>query len=223
MNKRNALLAVLSLLCMQTFAQVPDVVEIAVIPRPLTWATKAVSYMANSANSITIGADKKTDMYVYVDGQYYNNSGAKLVFAPDSDFIFTALVKPAFDKMYDGGGVVLYSDSSNWASLLFENIVNRGWTVSSLVVNNLTSDGSYYPAISIPQVYMKIIKSGKVFCFYYSTDGKAWNIVRTFPYDRSAALKLGFFSQSPVGPGCKVEFSEISYKAKKITDFEQGE
>jgi uncharacterized protein len=223
MNNRNTLLAVFSVLCLQTFAQVPDVIKIAGIPRPLTWATKGVSYQENSANSVTIGSDKKTDMYVFVDGQYYNNSGAKLVFAPDSDFIFTTKVKPAFDKMYDGGGVLLYTDSSNWASLLFENIIKRGWTVSSLVVNNLTSDGNYYPAISNPEVFMKIVKSGKIFCFYYSSDGKVWNIVRTFPYERSASLKIGFFSQSPEGPGCKVEFSEISYRPKKFSDFEQGE
>jgi regulation of enolase protein 1 (concanavalin A-like superfamily) len=216
-------LVVLTLFFFQSFAQVTDTVRIGAIPRPCAWINKPVTYKENSNNSITVGSGKETDLFVFVDGQYYINSATKLLFPPDSDFIFTARVKPAFANMYDGGAILLYSDSSNWASILFESNEKGNWGVSSSVVTDRISDGNYYELTSNPQVWLKVVKAGKIFCFYQSPDGKSWTLTRTFPYLKTATMQLGFYAQSPKGPGCQVEFSEISYKAKKFTDFFTGE
>lgn len=206
-----------------TTGKMADSIVLGAFPRPARWIDKPTSFQINSPASITVTSKKESDLFVFVDGQYYINSATKLLFAPDSDFIFTAKIKPGFNSMYDGGAIMLYSDSSNWASFLFEMNEKSNWAVSSSVVANRISDGNYYSVTSCPQIYLKIVKSGKIFCFYHSTDGRTWTLTRTFPYTATAGMLLGFYAQSPKGEGCTVEFSEISYRAKKFTDFFSGE
>jgi regulation of enolase protein 1 (concanavalin A-like superfamily) len=65
-------------------------------------------------------------------------------------------------------------------------------------------------------VYLRIAKSGNTYVFYFSTDGKSWEILRTFSLDTELPVRVGFESQSPAGPGAVARFSAITYDPRRI-------
>jgi len=221
---RNSLLSTVAcvFLSLSLFAQATKPVKLPSIPREMNWENKPLNYKV-SGNAISITAGKETDIYGDLDGTYYVNNVPRLLFTPDSNFIFSAKVSLAFNTVYDGGAIILYSDSSTWAKLLFElndgNIIGVG---SSLVRDKL-GDDSYHVALNAKQVFLKAVRSGKTFCFYYSLDGKKWSLLRTFTYPNPENLKIGFYAQSPKGNSSTVNFSEIKYRPEKFKDFLTGE
>jgi len=196
--------------------------KIAAIPFPLSWDMAPVSYKSTD-NSITITAGKETDFYCFVDGNYYVNTAPKILFTPDSNFVLSAKIKPAFKSLYDGGAILLYSDDSNWAKLLFERHDDGTFGLGSSFVNERRGDDSYHPIVPSGEIYVRLARSGSIFNFYYSIDGKVWKLLRTFPYKKLANLRIGFYAQSPKGESCTVEFSDIRYKGEKFKDYFTGE
>lgn len=192
------------------------------IPHPLFWIHAPAEFKVLSENALSFTAGKETDLYTFVDGNYYTNNTPKLLFTPDTDFIFSARVKPTFEGIYDGGAILLYSDSLNWAKILFEKVDENTLLIGSSVVSGKQTDDSYHGNIEQQDIWLKVAKSGKIFNFYHSLDGKKWSLTRTFHYDEAESLKLGFYTQSPKGPECPVTFSDIRYKGVGFTDFVTG-
>jgi uncharacterized protein len=205
----------------QSFAEKQEV-RIAAIPFPLSWDKAPLSFKA-TANSITVTAGKETDLYCFVDGNYYVNTAPKILFTPDSNFVLSVRIKPAFRSLYDGGAILLYSDDGNWAKLLFERHEDGSFGLGSSFVNERRGDDSYHPTVPASEIYVKVARSGPIFNFYYSVDGKAWKLLRTFPYAKFSNLRIGFYAQSPKGESCTVEFSDIRYKGEKFKDYFTGE
>ncbi|MHA4809672.1 DUF1349 domain-containing protein [Flavitalea flava] len=200
-----------------------DTVRIKAIPHPCQLLDNPTDYKVLSDNSLSITAGKETDLYSFVDGTYYINNAPKFLFTPDADFIFTAKVQPVFDSVYNGGAILLYSDTANWAKLLFEKNEDGTIGVGASVVDNKITDDSYHSAGNFKAVYLKVVKSDHIFCFYFSANSKTWTLVRTFAYPKAASMKIGFYAQSPKGPQCKVIFSSINYRNAKFKNFFSGE
>jgi uncharacterized protein len=197
-------------------------VKISTIPFELSWDGAVEKYEAKD-DHITFTAGKETDLYCFVDGNYYVNKVPKILFKPDSNFIFSASIKPDFKNVYDGGAILLYSDEGNWAKLLFEKHDNGTLGLGASLVKEKRGDDSYHTTITGNEVFVKVVKSDKIFCFYYSPDGKNWSLLRTLPYEKLQNLRIGFYAQSPKGPGCTVAFSNIKYRGEKFKDFFTGE
>jgi regulation of enolase protein 1 (concanavalin A-like superfamily) len=191
------------------------------IPFPLSWDVKAVDFKV-TGNNITIQAGKETDMYCFLDGSYYINNAPKLLFTPDSSFIFSVKIRPSFKTTYDGGALLIYSDQENWAKVLFEKHEDGSVGLGVSMVKNKKGDDSYHGVVNDSQVTVKAVRSGNIFCFYYS-DGKTWRLLRTFPYEEFNNLRIGFYAQSPKGESCTVSFEDIQYRGTKFTDFFTGE
>ncbi|MDJ1471759.1 DUF1349 domain-containing protein [Cytophagaceae bacterium YF14B1] len=228
MNKLVCICSTLLLLCCQvsyalSISSPGDSVKIKSVPYSWTWVDKPELYKVTSPNSLQITAAKGTDLYTFVDGSYYTNNAPKLLFKPDSNFIFSAKVKTPFNSMYDGGAILLYSDGENWAKLLFEKLDEKHIGVGSSVIKDKKTDDNYHIQVAAKEIYLKVAKAGKVFCFYYSTDGKTWNILRTFAYATTAPMQIGFYAQSPKGPKCVVDFLDIRYVPRGFKDFNTGE
>lgn len=192
------------------------------IPFALEWMGKQNVFKADS-NQIVLTAGPKTDLYAFVDGSYYVNNAPKVLFTPDSNFIFSAKIKPDFKSVFDGGAILVYTDSLNWAKVLFEkhDDITTGLGVS--LVRDRRGDDSYHPIPATDAVYVKVARSGRIFNFYYSLDGSSWKLLRTFPYEKVEGLKIGFYAQSPKGDECTVHFTDIEYSGKKFKDFFTGE
>jgi uncharacterized protein len=197
-------------------------IQIDGIPFSLIWETMPLDFKVNK-NSISIKAGKETDFYSFIDGSYYVTNAPKILFKPDSNFIFSAKVRPAFKSIYDGGALFIYADAENWAKVLFEMHSDKSVGLGVSVVDNKHGDDSYHGHIKGDEVYVKVARSGKIFNFYQSADGKTWALTRTFPFDKTSDLRIGFYAQSPKGESCTVDFSEITYKGVKFENFLTGE
>jgi regulation of enolase protein 1 (concanavalin A-like superfamily) len=220
----NAMKVFASLLCSlilaSCVAQEKDAF-VGAIPFKPVWDIKPLKYEAGK-NNITITAGKESDLYCFVDGNYYANTAPKFLFTPDSNFVLTTRIVPDFKSVYDGGAILIYSDNSNWAKLLFEMNEDKSVALGSSLVRNRSSDDNYHTAIDGKEVFVRLARSGKVFNFYYSKDGKKWNLLRTFPYEKFENMKIGFYAQSPKGESCAVQFKDITYKGEKYKDYFTG-
>jgi uncharacterized protein len=67
-------------------------------------------------------------------------------------------------------------------------------------------------------VYLRIAKTGKTYVFFFSADGRVWQILRTFSLDTEIPVRVGFEAQSPAGAGAVARFSAISYDPHGISN-----
>lgn len=196
--------------------------RISTVPFELEWIDQPQSFSIRG-DQLEIIAGANTDLYAFVDGSYYINNAPKVLFKPDSNFVFSVKIKPDFKSLYDGGAILVYTDSSNWAKVLFEKHDDGTTGLGVSLVRDKRGDDSYHPIQKADAVFVKVARSGMIFNFYYSMDGKSWKLLRTFPYQKVDELKIGFYAQSPKGEACTVLFSDIRYKGEKFKDFFAGE
>ena len=181
---------------------------------PFVVVDKPKEFKVLSENSIMMKAGEKTDLHNPPSGNAFFNNAPKFLFTPDKDFDFSAKVKPDFESRYDGGAILIYSDAQNWAKILFQYTGDKLILGNSVVKNKITDD-SYFNIPQNKEIYLRLRKTGRVFTFLTSQDGKQWEVVRDFVYEKANNMKIGFYSQSPVGADCGVEYSEIKYEGKK--------
>lgn len=220
MKKISTLIAVV-FLCVSALAQKTDAVTIKGIPHQLYWENKPVAF-TQSESRITITAGEKTDMFRDPNVTYNTDNAPKLLFQPDEDFVLTAAVQHPFSNKWDGGAIVLKADSLNWIKFCFEKDYKGKRRVVSVVTKNISDDCNSVE-INSNKVFYKMAKAGNVITLYYSIDGKQWMLVRHLQFDTPNGFTVGFLAQSPLGKKCTVNFSAITYQAKKIKDPYSGE
>jgi hypothetical protein len=196
-------------------------VKIEGIPFTLNWEIQPRSFSV-TGNSIRIEAGEKTDMFRDPNVTYNTDNAPKLMFAPNADFVFSARVEHGFLSKWDGGAIVLKSDSLNWIKFCFEKDYTGARRVVSVVTRNISDDCNSVE-INSNKVYFKMAKAGNVITLYVSEDGKKWLLIRHLQFDATPGFRIGFLSQSPTGKNCNVTFSGIKYEAKKISDPYEGE
>jgi regulation of enolase protein 1 (concanavalin A-like superfamily) len=196
-------------------------VRMSSIPFPMYWENQPKSAKVEK-DQLIIESGAKTDMFRDPNVTYNTDNAPKLMFRPDTDFILTAGIHHVFASKWDGGAIVLRRDSLNWVKFCFEKDYTGARRVVSVVTRDISDDCN---SVEIPadKVYYKIARAGKVITLYYSLDNKKWFLVRHLQFPDDKPLSVGFLAQSPDGPSCKVTFSEISYRAKKISDPYIGE
>ena len=191
------------------------------IPFDLSWEIAPESFNV-SGNNLKIIAGAKTDMFRDPNVTYNSDNAPKLLFKPDQDFILTASIEHAFANKWDGGAIVLKNDSLHWIKFCFEKDYTGARRVVSVVTKDISDDCNSVE-INSNKVFYKIAKAGNVITLYYSVDGSKWFLVRHFQFDTTGDFYVGFLAQSPTGDRCEVNFSNISYEAKKIKDPYAGE
>ena len=194
------------------FAQQPAIDG---VPGDLQWRNAPVRWHVEHGSELTIVSGKDTDWFVDPFDGSIHNSAPMLLFVPANDYVFNAKVKVGFNTKWDAGALMVWADEHHWAKLSFELSPTKQPTLVTVVTRGLSDDCNSVP-ISGDTVYLQIAKSGPAYVFYYSSDGKKWEIVRVFSLGEGLKPKVGFESQSPAGQGTEVVFSEIHYTAKKI-------
>jgi len=214
-------LLLLILLDNNCIAQNNDSLKIAGIDKWLKWENKPNKYQFNKS-SITIYSGEKTDMFRDPNVSYNTDNAPKLLFKADTNFIFSAAIEHAFKSKWDGGALVIKSDSLNWIKTCFEKDYTGARRIVTVVTKGISDDCNSVELHS-NKVYFKIAKADNVITIYYSENGLKWFLIRHFTFDAIGDLKIGFLAQSPTGKDCKVIFSKINYKKKKIKDPYLGE
>ncbi len=195
----------------QTPASIPG------IPSTLSWQNTPGSWKFDNQNVLTISASAKTDWFVDpFDGTVANNAPI-LLFMPDTDYVFSARVTVKFVTKWDAGALMLWGDDHHWAKLSYEFSPDRIPTLVTVVTRGL-SDDCNSKELRGDSVYLRIAKSGKTYVFYSSTDGRNWQIVRTFSLDTELPIRVGFEAQSPAGSGAVAKFIAINYDPHRISN-----
>lgn len=205
----------------QLHAQDSDSVSISSIPYKLFWENKAEKFSIHGTNVI-IEAGEKTDMFRDPNVTYNTDNAPKLLFNADDDFILSASIEHSFSSKWDGGAIVIRSDSLNWVKFCFEKDYTGARRVVSVVTKNI-SDDCNSAEVNANKVFYKVAKADNVITLYYSTNGLKWFLVRHFQFEDNSRLTVGFLAQSPTGKKCMVTFSNIKYLKKKIKDPYVGE
>lgn len=191
------------------------------IPYSLEVGSQAGEAKINN-NELSLTAFKGSDLFTETDGASPTDTAPRVLFQPKGDFIFSAKVNADFKGTYDGGSLIVYSDTANWAKLLFEYSKFGKFIVSSTVAKP-AGDDAYHTVEKTKSIYLKIARAKDMFVFYTSEDGSHWNYVRNFGLKTTTPIKIGFSSQAPVGDKFTATFSDIKYKEATFKDFWQGE
>lgn len=193
----------------------------AAIPHELRWENSPLTYSIKG-NELIILAGEKTDMFRDPNATYNTDNSPKLMFKADDNFVLSAAIEHSFVNKWDGGALVIKSDSIHWVKFCFEKDYTGARRVVSVVTKNISDDCNSVE-IQSNKVYYKVAKADNVITLYYSTNGQSWFLVRHLQFDTKAGFEVGFLAQSPTGPKCEVKFSNIQYQAKKINDPYLGE
>lgn len=208
-------------LSIKTAAQSSGSLVISTIPKKLFWENTPEKFSLK-ADVLTIIAGEKTDMFRDPNVTYNTDNAPKLLFKPDDNFVLSACIEHSFASKWDGGAIVLKSDSLNWIKFCFEKDYTGAKRVVSVVTKNISDDCNSVK-ISANKVYYKMAKADNVITLYYSLNGKKWFLIRHLQFDAKPGFEVGFLSQSPTGTSCEVKFSDIQYQAIKIKDPYLGE
>jgi regulation of enolase protein 1 (concanavalin A-like superfamily) len=197
-------------------------IDLAALPRPGAWTNAPKDFKVLSGDSLSITASKQTDLFNEIGSGRHTATAPMLVFPADDTFVLTAAVRVDFEKEFDGGFLVVYSDPDHWMKLLFEQGHYGPYSVGS-TVTDVYSDGSANADVAGNEVFLRLTRAKDVFGFYYSLDGKKWIYIRYFRFSASGPLKVGFGSQSPLGEQCTTVFSRIRYAPRPTRDYWTGE
>ncbi len=140
-----------------------------------------------------------------------------LLFAPGADYVLSARVTVQFTTKWDAGALMLWGDDHHWAKLSYEFSPDQKPTLVTVVTRGLSDDCNSL-SLTGDSVYLRIAKSGNTYVFYFATDGKNWQILRTFSLDTDLPIRAGFESQSPEGSGAVAKFSAITYDPHRISN-----
>jgi len=216
---KNIMLVSFMLVTLGVCAQKAD--KLSAIPHPLFWENKPLTYSITT-NDLSIVAGEKTDMFRDPNVTYNTDNAPKLLFKADEDFILSTAIEHSFTSKWDGGAIIIKSDSLSWVKFCFEKDYTGARRVVSVVTKNISDDCNSVE-INSDKVFYKIAKAGNVVTLYYSTEGTKWFLVRHLQFDAKPGFKVGFLAQSPTGTKCEVKFSQIKYEKRKIKDPYEGE
>lgn len=183
-------------------------------------------------DTLTIHSGIESDYFNAPDGVERKSNAPILLSEIDNSkpFTFTAKFEPEFSAIYDGGAMYIYCNDDLWQKFAFE-MDERGITRMVTVRTVNTSDDNNHDAVAQKEVYMKISSDTKKLGFYYSLDGKQWQLVRLYKNEYPAMIMIGLSSQSPTSKGIssksqtgniKTIFSEIELSNKPIQNFRLG-
>ena len=210
-----AAFSVILLFFTSVFALPQTIPSIPGLPGTLTWQNSPHSWQLDYKNVLTISAEAKTDWFVDPFDDTVAKNAPILLFTPDPDYVLSTRVALKFVNKWDAGALMLWGDDHHWAKLSFEFSPGKKPTLVTVVTRGL-SDDCNSKELRGDSVYLRIAKSGTTYVFYFSTDARNWQILRTFSLDTDLPIRVGFEAQSPAGSGAVVKFSAITYDSHRI-------
>jgi hypothetical protein len=202
------------------YAAGPEGVRLKGIPAELQWKNVPKSWEADE-RGLKIVAGKSTDWFVSpLDGKTSSNAPI-LLFKPEGDFVLSAKLTVELQKQWDAGCLMVYINDTTWAKFALELSAYMEPTIVTVVTRGV-SDDCNSSVIAGNSVYMQIGKTGSAIMFYASAEGSTWKLVRSFTLGAAKDVRVGFASQSPLGETGTALFSEIRYRAGKISDLFKG-
>lgn len=175
-------------------------------------------------NKIEISAGAETDFFIEPGLPPYEKANAPLLLKTVDNtkpFTFSFKTTPVHKVKYDAGMAFIYIDDKHWLKFAFEADERMNKRLVTVKTKDFSDDNNH-DAVKSPSVFMKISSDTKVVGFYYSIDGKSWQLVRVFKNEYPPTIKIGIGSQSPVGKGNKSVFEKFQFSETSVKDFRMG-
>ena len=175
-------------------------------------------------NKIEISAGAETDFFIEPGLPPYEKANAPLLLKTVDNtkpFTFSFKTTPVHKVKYDAGMAFIYIDDKHWLKFAFEADERMNKRLVTVKTKDFSDDNNH-DAIKSPSVFMKISSDTKVVGFYYSIDGKSWQLVRVFKNEYPSTIKIGIGSQSPAGKGNKSVFENFNFSETSVKDFRMG-
>lgn len=175
-------------------------------------------------NKIEISAGAETDFFIEPGLPPYEKANAPLLLKTVDNtkpFTFSFKTTPVHKVKYDAGMAFIYIDDKHWLKFAFEADERMNKRLVTVKTKDFSDDNNH-DAVKSPSVFMKISSDTKVVGFYYSIDGKSWQLVRVFKNKYPSTIKIGVGSQSPAGKGNKSVFENFKFSETSVKDFRMG-
>ena len=137
------------------------------------------------------------------------------------DFVAQAHVRPAFNTQYDAAALMVRHDHRLWAKLCYER-TDFGTTSAVSVVTRECSDDANGVDLSVPDLWLQILRVGDVFGMHYALDGRSWRMVRQVRMAAPQTIKIGLMAQCPIGPGTTVDFLSFTVEPRMVKNLRAG-
>jgi len=137
------------------------------------------------------------------------------------DFVAQAHVRPAFSTQYDAGALMVRHDHRCWAKLCFER-TDFGTTAVVSVVTREYSDDANGIDLSVPDLWLQVLRAGDVFGMHYALDGRSWRMARQFRMAAPQVIRVGLVAQCPLGPGTTVDFLSFTVELRTVKNLRVG-
>jgi regulation of enolase protein 1 (concanavalin A-like superfamily) len=184
----------------------------------------AEKLLSKIGNKIEISAGAETDYFIEPGLPPYEKANAPLLLKTVDNtkpFTFSFKTIPVHKVKYDAGMAFIYIDDKHWLKFAFEADERMNKRLVTVKTKDFSDDNNH-DAIKSPSVFMKISSDTKVVGFYYSIDGKNWQLIRVFKNEYPATIKIGVGSQSPAGRGNKSVFEQFQFSETSVKDFRMG-
>jgi uncharacterized protein len=187
-----------------------------------TLLNSALSVIDNNNADIEIISPAKTDCFYDISSTYKALNAPYYYTNIEGDFIYRCKVKPEFHETYDAGGIIAFDSDNKWIKFAFEK-TDLGYPSVVSVITIDISDDCNGEIINENEIWMQIVRKDHNWCLHYSKDKINWKMVRYFRLDLNTSIRIGIFSQSPAGAGCKVNFSSIELLKNTYTNIRKAE
>lgn len=155
-------------------------------------------------------------------GTHVSDNAPYLWKAVSGDFVARAHVRPVFQSTYDSGVILVRHDETHWAKICFEK-TDFGTTAAVSVVTRGLSDDANGADLTVPDLWLQVVRSGNVFGLHYALDGEHWRMVRIFNLDVPENVKVGIVAQCPAGPGATIDFLSFSIEQRTVQNARSGQ
>lgn len=189
--------------------------------------TRSLNQAAKTATvegpTLSLKSEGGRDNFRDPDGKLSNNTAPVLLSEIDNTkpWTLTGLVTPSFEDTYDAGTFYIWVDDAHWFKMAMERDERARVRMVSVRTNN-TSDDNNHDIVTVPTVSMKMSSDTKTVGFYYSIDGKSWQLIRLFKNDYPEKLWVGVSTQAPQGKGAVTQFRDLALTKTSISDFRLG-
>ncbi|MGW0120665.1 DUF1349 domain-containing protein [Streptomyces sp. NPDC003327] len=191
------------------------------LPLALDWVTAPESWSVDG-DVLTVTAGPRTDTFTDpLDGTRRRDAALALTAPPDGDWQLTARLRVGFRSAWDAGGLAVLADDDHWAKLTFERAPDGTPSVYSVVTRGRSDDAPAGP-VTADALWLRVSRTGERYAFHASDDGRFWRLVRQFALAATGPVRVGVVAQSPVGPGCRVDFDSLGLEPTTLAHLFDG-
>ena len=192
------------------------------LPLGLAWDVEPAAWRVDG-EALVVTAAARTDHFVDPGGGEPSwNAARALALAPSGQWQLSARVSVDFTDDFDAGVLLLWSDERHFAKLCFERSPRGEPMVVSVVTRDVSDDANAW-VVDADTVWLRISNLAEHrYAFHAGADGTHWDFVRHFTLGGGAPMRYGLSAQAPVGAGCTVTFTDLSWSPTAPTDLRDG-